>query len=107
VLLAGEHPDADVTRRLDLAAGTGGGIGLLLHGEGEDEGPSLAATRWRVAGRAGGSPHDLGDPQWRLELLRGRGRSRSWPVTWRSGLESLVIDDEPREEEEPRRTRRP
>ncbi|MBP0447199.1 hypothetical protein J8J14_20690 [Roseomonas sp. SSH11] len=107
VLLAGEQPDAAAMRRLQLAAETGGGIGLLLRESEEDEGPSLATTRWRVTGRAGGSMHDLGDPQWSLDLLRCRaGRPRSWHVTWRAGMDSLVLDDEAREEEAPRRARR-
>ena len=51
--------------------------------------------------------HDLGDPQWTLELLRCRGgRPRSWQVTWRAGMESLMMDDEARTEEAPRRARR-
>jgi protein ImuA len=107
VLLVGEKPDGTAMRRLQLAAETGGGIGLLLRDSEEDEGPSLATTRWRVTGRAGGSMHDLGDPQWTLDLLRCRaGRPRSWHVTWRAGMESLVPDDEMREEEAPRRARR-
>ncbi|MFC7738104.1 ImuA family protein [Roseomonas sp. GCM10028921] len=107
VLLMTERPDATAMRRLQLAAETGGGIGLLLRASEEEEGPSLATTRWRVTGRAGGSMHDLGDPQWTLELLRCRGgRPRSWQVTWRAGMESLVMDDEARTEEAPRRARR-
>lgn len=106
VLLMGEQPDATAMRRLQLAAETGGGVGLLLRGSEEDEGPSLAATRWRATGRAGGSMHDLGDPQWTLELLRCRaGRPRSWQVTWRAGMESLVPEEEMRDEV-PRRARR-
>ncbi|HEY8611584.1 MAG TPA: damage-inducible protein [Roseomonas sp.] len=107
VLLMAERPDATAMRRLQLAAETGGGIGLLLRDSDEDEGPSLATTRWRVTGRAGGSMHDLGDPQWTLDLLRRRAdRPRTWHVTWRAGMESLVLDDEAREEEAPRRAGR-
>ncbi len=104
VVLADAVPDATASRRLQLAAETGGGIGLLLRddagvGHGNHagavrggEGPSLATTRWRVSGRAGGgSRHNLSDPQWGLELLRGRaGRPASWNVTWRPGSETLV-----------------
>jgi len=105
VLLGSERLDTMAMRRLQLAAETGGGIGLLLRDE-EEEGPSLASTRWRVTGRAGGSPHDLGDPQWTLELLRCRsGRPRTWHATWRMGMESLVLDDEAREEAHPRPAR--
>ena len=110
VLLMDERPDATAMRRLQLAAETGGGIGLLLcEAEAEaEEGPSMAATRWHVTGRAGGSMHDLGDPQWTLDLLRCRaGRPQRWQVTWRAGMESLVVDEEMREESPaPRRSRR-
>jgi protein ImuA len=107
VLLMSERPDATAMRRLQLAAETGGGIGLLLRESEEDEGPSLATTRWRVTGHAGGSMHDLGDPQWRLELLRCRaGRPQSWHVTWRAGMEALVLEDEAQEEALPRQTKR-
>lgn len=108
VLLMEERPDATAMRRLQLAAETGGGIGLLLREAEADEGPALATTRWRVTGRAGGAMHDLGDPQWTLDLLRCRaGRPRSWQVTWRAGMESLVVDEEAREESDvTRRTRR-
>ena len=104
-VLADAVPDATACRRLQLAAETGGGIGLLLRDAGDqggEGGPSLATTRWRVSGRAGngGSRHDLGDPQWGLELLRGRGsRPESWNVTWRAGSE-LLVPEEPGEAEE-------
>ena len=91
VVLADAVPDATASRRLQLAAETGGGIGLLLRDAAGAGSSTLATTRWRVSGRAGGSRHDLGDPQWGLELLRGRGvRPASWNVTWRSGSETLV-----------------
>ena len=111
VLLAGMAPGEEAMRRLQLAAETGGGIGLLLREAGDEEAaPSPAATLWRVAGRAGGAAGDLGDPQWTLDLLRCRaGRPRSWQVTWRAGMESLVPDEEAREEaraESPGRARR-
>jgi len=111
VLLMAERPDATAMRRLQLAAETGGGIGLLLResepGSEDHEGPSLATTRWRVTGRAGGGAGDLGDPQWTLELLRCRaGRPRSWHATWRAGMDSLVPDDDAGEEEAAPRRRR-
>ena len=106
-LLPWESPDAATLRRLQLAAETGGGIGLLLRGAEEDAGPSPAATRWRVTGRAGGAPHDLGDPQWTLDLLRCRsGRAQRWHVTWRAGEEVLVPDEEAAADEAPGRARR-
>ncbi|WP_426956722.1 ImuA family protein [Muricoccus radiodurans] len=111
VLLLWENPDATAVRRLQLAAETGGGIGLLLRetkdDAGSDSGPSLATTRWRVTGRAGGAPHNLGDPQWTLDLLRCRGgKPRRWNATWRMGTEELVLDDEAEGAEAPRRSRR-
>ena len=97
-LLLGETPDATAARRLQLAAETGGGIGLLLRDDVPEAaaGPSLATTRWRVSGRAGTglSRHDLGDPHWTLELLRTRsGRPGLWNVAWRLGTETLIAED--------------
>ncbi|MFT8246747.1 ImuA family protein [Roseomonas sp. BN140053] len=90
---SGRPPDGVAARRLQLAAETGGGIGLLLREDEDSPGPVLATTRWRISGRAGTglSRHDLGDPQWCLELLRARGaKPASWNVTWRAGTETLV-----------------
>ena len=108
-LLVSERPDATAMRRLQLAAETGGGIGLLLRDAASEDGPANATTRWRVTGRAGGRAHDLGDPQWALELLRARGgRPAHWTVTWRVGAESLTVEGmEEAEEAAPRRARRP
>ena len=108
VVLAGRAEEGALSR-LRLAASTGGGIGLLLCGEDAGEGPSPAATRWRVTGRAGGTARDLGDPQWTLDLLAvgGRaGRAQGWRVTWRAGLESLVVEEPPAPEAPHRRARR-
>lgn len=103
VVLADTVPDGIACRRLQLAAETGGGIGLLLRDADDgEEGPSLATTRWRVSGRAGtgGARHVLGDPQWGLELLRGRNsRPGSWNVTWRAGSEELVPEMRGEEDE--------
>jgi len=80
--------DPTAVRRLQLAAETGGALGLLLRPDAADGGASAAHTRWRVGALAGtGSAHGLGDPRWRLDLLRCRGgpprsgwmwRPRSW-----------------------------
>jgi protein ImuA len=93
--------DMTAARRLQLAAEAGGALGLLLRAaqEGEAEQPptTAALTRWRVAALpgAGGSAHDLGDPRWRLELLRARGgRPQRWSVTWREAAERLDLDTE-------------
>src|SRR5262249_38612540 len=74
--------DLTATRRLQLAAEAGGGLGLLLRPDtGESLGASAAATRWRVTSLTGGelSAH------WRLDLLRVRGGvpGGPWAVTWR------------------------
>jgi protein ImuA len=55
----------------------------------------VALTRWRVAALSGtgATPHELGDPRWRLELLRCRGgRPGAWPVVWRPAAERLELD---------------
>lgn len=84
LLVLTRPPDLTAERRLMLAAQTGGGLGLLLRAEAE-EAPGAALTRWRVASMPGlgASRHDLGDPRWRLELLRCRGgRPGAWTVSW-------------------------
>ena len=92
--------DLDLTaaRRLQLAAEAGGAIGLLLRPDTEEAGASAVLTRWKVgalAGTGGGATHDLGDPRWRLDLLRCRGgRPGSWSVVWRGEAERLELDGE-------------
>ncbi|TDH61877.1 hypothetical protein E2C06_14100 [Dankookia rubra] len=95
-LLAADGLDLTTARRLQLAAEAGGAIGLLLRPDGEAEaGATAALTRWRVGALAGtGGAHDLGDPRWSLELLRGRGvRPQRWDVVWRPAAERLDLDD--------------
>jgi protein ImuA len=87
--------DLTAARRLQLAAETGGVLGLLLRPDAKDAGPSNALTRWRVDAlpSANGSTHNLGDPQWSLELLRCRGSTPgSWNVTWRTTTDRLDTD---------------
>jgi len=87
--------DLTAARRLQLAAETGGAIGLLLRPDAEEAGPSVALTRWRLNAlpSAGGTTHRLGDPRWNLELQRCRGGSpREWAVTWRTTLDRLDTD---------------
>jgi protein ImuA len=102
VLLSGMSVGEEGMHRLQVAAGTGGGIGLLLRDQDEEETGYLpVATSWRVSGRGSGGG-ELGDPQWTLELLRGRtARQRSWAVTWRTGLEALVPEEDARDEARP------
>jgi len=90
--------DLDLTaaRRLQLAAEAGGAVGLLLRPDAEEAGATAAFTRWRVgalAGTGGAAPHGLGDPRWRLDLLRCRGgRPGSWDVVWRGEAKRLELD---------------
>ncbi|MDB5316082.1 MAG: hypothetical protein JWO24_1926 [Rhodospirillales bacterium] len=88
--------DLTAARRLQLAAESGGPIGLLLRGDAETGQASPALTRWRVSPIAGtGAAHDLGDPGWRLELLRCRGgKPQSWETRWRASTDSLTTDDD-------------
>jgi protein ImuA len=92
-------PDMTAARRLQLAAETGGSLGLMLcpgasgrhdarwrrDAKAPDEPldtlpPSPAVSRWRVGhAPAGGQGHF----RWRLELLRCRGGgSGEWMVDW-------------------------
>ncbi len=73
--------DLTATRRLQLAAEAGGGLGLLLRADMSEAFTQTAAhTRWRV------SPAEGDEPHWRLELLRARGgRPRdAVEVAWRA-----------------------
>ena len=88
------EPDHDSgwSRRLQLAAGTGGATGLVLHPDGARQGLASALTRWRVAALSGNAS-PLDDPRWQLELLRCRGAGpASWPVTWRPAAETLEVE---------------
>ena len=80
--------DLTASRRLQLAAEAGGGIGLLLRPAMLNPPPSAAVSRWRIAPlQAAGPGHDMGDPCWQLELLRLRGGKPGgpWAVTWQAG----------------------
>jgi protein ImuA len=84
-LLFGAAPDLTAARRLQLAAETGGGIGLLLRPDDESPGPTAALTRWRLSARASpeAGPHHLGEPGWEIALLRARGgRPGAWVSEW-------------------------
>ncbi len=97
-LACAEIEDMDLTasRRLQLAAEAGGGLGLLLRPAPRMPGqnalpPTASVTRWRVSSLPGSpagdgwTPERLpGRPRWRAELLRARGgRPRAWNLEWR------------------------
>lgn len=85
--------DIACTRRLQLAAESGGAIALLARPLSEARALSSAATRRTVvpiaADEAGARP------RWRIELLRSKGCTRadasgSWCVEWDHGAGTLV-----------------
>jgi protein ImuA len=83
-------------RRLQLAAEAGGTLGLLLRPGGDRPGPTASRTRWHVAplAGAGGAPHRLGAPRWRLCLLLARGaKPGSWDVTFDHDHKTLIVNE--------------
>jgi protein ImuA len=115
-----ELPELGLTdsRRLQLAAEAGGGLGLVLRqggriraarGGASAERPSTALTRWRVAPAPSGPPplppgaalprwgadgpaRLLGPPRWRLELTRCRGgRPGAWLVEWDDATDRFAM----------------
>jgi protein ImuA len=70
-----ERVDLFHTRRLQLAAETGGAAGLLLRPVDPPPAPSAAVTRWRVRPRPPASPWPgaLGPLTWTAELWRVKG----------------------------------
>jgi protein ImuA len=91
-----EEMDLTTSRRLQLAAETSGGLGLLLRrapatGRENAPPPTASVSRWRITSRPG-SPAEAawlparlpGQPRWQVELLRARGgQPRSWQLEWR------------------------
>ena len=80
--------DLTATRRLQLAAEAGGGLGLILRADTPGAVTQTAAhTRWRV------SPAEGDEPHWRLELLRMRGgRPRdAVAVAWQTASGRLEV----------------
>lgn len=80
--------DLTATRRLQLAAEAGGGLGLLLRADTPAAvGQTAAHTRWRI------SPAEGEEPHWRLELVRTRG-GRPRPaveVAWHAASGRLQV----------------
>ena len=81
--------DQVATRRLSLAAGAGGTLGLLLRPTPDDE-PSAAVTRWMISAvpsRTASIQRNpaIGAPRFAVRLVRNRhGRLGSWIVEWNS-----------------------
>jgi protein ImuA len=83
--------DPVATRRLSLAAATGGTLGLILR-TAPDDAPSAAATRW-IVGAAPSSPAGANDERWHgirlprvsAHLVRNRrGHLGAWILEWNS-----------------------
>ncbi len=92
VVLAGNgRLDLTATRRLQLAAETGGALGLLLRPGAA--GPTAARTSWRVGPIGAGACRV--DTRWRRLLLRARGGRPGgpWAVTWRVAAGTLELDE--------------
>jgi protein ImuA len=89
------------TRRLQLAAEAGGGLGLLLRPErSARSSQSVALTRWQVEPDGYGLPSD---PCWRLTLLRARGARPGgpWRLRWIAAEARLALESRGVEEQAP------
>ena len=93
------------SRRLHLAAQSGGSLALLLRRRADAEGAIAAVTRWRIGPQPSAPPiphapdtPGLGRLRWQLDLTRCRGgRTGSWVVeacdaSGRLGLVSTLAD---------------
>lgn len=92
-----EQLDLTASRRLQLAAEAGGGLGLLLrrdskHADENALSPTASVSRWRIASLpaaparvAGAEIANLPGPaRWQAELLRARGgQPKTWQLEWR------------------------
>jgi protein ImuA len=77
-----EAPDLTASRRLQLAAGTGGGRGLCLVPEARLR-TNAAETRWRCAPVPGDG---WAEARQRWEIVKNkRGRLGAWEVRWQAG----------------------
>jgi protein ImuA len=81
-----EIDDVDLTqsRRLQLAAETGGAAALLLRPVGERDRPSAARTRWHVAALPAAADGDGRSRRWRINLARVQGgTANEWCIEHR------------------------
>ena len=82
--LMGEDADLTATRRLALAAGAGGGLGLILRHQ-PCRAANAAMTRWEVASAAGERDGfgGLGLPAFTISLVKNRhGPTGQWRLSW-------------------------
>ena len=82
--LMGEDADLTATRRLALAAGAGGGLGLILRHR-PCRAANAAMTRWEVASAGGERDRfgGLGPTTFALSLVKNRrGRTGQWRLSW-------------------------
>ena len=94
LVVQGAAPDMVASRRLQLAAEAGGGVGLLLLPGTARTTSSPARSRWHVEAA---TPVQGMGPCWRLTLLRSAGGpGGAWSVRWRQDRASLeVVSDSP------------
>jgi protein ImuA len=82
--LMGDDGDLTATRRLALAAGAGGGLGLILRHQPCRQ-PNAAMTRWEVASASGERDRfgGLALPTFALSLVKNRhGPTGQWRLSW-------------------------
>jgi protein ImuA len=82
--LMGNDADLTATRRLALAASSGGGLGLLLRHQPDRE-PNAAMTRWEVASSNGERDGfgGLSLPTFAVSLIKNRhGPTGQWRLSW-------------------------
>jgi protein ImuA len=91
------HPkplDLPASRRLQLAAERGGGIGLVLVRPEALAQSSAARTRWRISSAPGTGmrDYDLGQAAWQLELAKAvGGRPDEWKLIWDQEDQVLLL----------------